>query len=162
MKGVQWLTSSLWAQVLQDARRSPRRRMNFNLHAGPQDNPHRFFNVLLRGTYIAPHRHVDPPKSETFLVLEGRAAFFLFDDQGEIIASEELGGERLGVDIAPGLWHSLAVLTDHAVCFEVKPGPWAPATDKEFAPWAPREGEPGTEEYLQHLLASRGIVSRED
>jgi cupin fold WbuC family metalloprotein len=49
-----------------------------------EDNPHRFRNVMIQGTYIAPHRHRDPPKSESFLVLEGELAFFTFDDAGQI------------------------------------------------------------------------------
>lgn len=154
MTGVQWLTPQLLSEALGKARESPRRRMNYNLHAGPDDNPHRFFNVMLRGAYITPHRHLNPPKSETFLVLEGRIAFFLFDDAGAVTRCELIAaGERFGVDVAPGLWHSMAVLSEHAVCFEVKPGPWSLDTDKEFAPWAPREGQPGTDQYLASLLA---------
>jgi cupin fold WbuC family metalloprotein len=57
-----------------------------------------------------------------------------------------------GIDLEPGLWHTLTAVTPHAVCYEVKPGPWDPATDKEFAPWAPLEGDPRAEEYLRTLL----------
>ena len=53
-------------------------------HSGPADNPYCFLNVLLRGTYIRPHRHLVPPKSESFLVLEGLADVILFDNQGAI------------------------------------------------------------------------------
>ena len=28
----------------------------------------------------------------------------------------------------------------------------SPANDKDFAPWAPREGQPGAAEYLERLL----------
>jgi cupin fold WbuC family metalloprotein len=119
------------------------------------ENPHRFLNVMLRGTYIAPHRHLDPPKTEAFLVLEGEVAFFTFDDEGNPGAPVTLGpaGDALGIDVPPGVWHTLVVLSDEAVCYEVKPGPYTAATDKEFAPWAPREGDAGTEKYLERLLA---------
>ncbi len=158
MDGIQLVTERLIQSVLEQARRSPRRRMNHNFHATMADNPHRFLNVMLSGTYIAPHRHLSPPKSESFLVLEGQIAFFLFDDAGRTVERRILGhGPReedgLGIDIAPGLWHTLAVLTEHAVCYEVKPGPYSPADDKEFAPWAPREGESGAEEYFARLMA---------
>ena len=46
--------------------------------AGAADNPHRFLNVMAKGTYIAPHRHLDPRKAESFLVLRGEVAFFIF------------------------------------------------------------------------------------
>ena len=38
------------------------------------------------------------------------------------------------------------------MCYEVKPGPYSAANDKDFAPWAPREGEPGVAAYLESLL----------
>lgn len=153
---VQLITTDLFARVLEQARHSPRRRMNFNFHPSLDDNPHRFLNVMLLGTYIAPHRHLDPPKSESFLVIEGQIAFFLLDEAGKVEQRFLLGSPSpaLGIDIPPGVWHTMAVLTPHAICFEVKPGPYSPASDKEFAPWAPREGDPGVAAYLESLTTS--------
>lgn len=118
------------------------------------ENPHRFLNVMLRGTYVTPHRHLDPAKAESFLVLEGEAAFFTFDDTGAIATRHILGRDTIGIDIAPGIWHTLVVLTDEAVCYEVKPGPYTAANDKDFAPWAPREGDPGAAAYLERLQSA--------
>lgn len=153
---MQWITRQLFERVLEQARNSPRRRMNFNFHSNLEENPHRFLNVLVEGTYIRPHRHVDPPKPEAFLALEGQIAFFVFDDSGRVETRRVLGRDGLwGVDIPAGLWHSMAVLTPHAVCYEVKPGPYAPLSDKEFAPWAPAEGMPEAAAYLQALIRER-------
>jgi cupin fold WbuC family metalloprotein len=151
---VQLMTPALFERVLAEARQSPRRRMNFNFHATLEENPSRLLNVLLRGTYIRPHRHSDPPKAESFVVLEGRIAILIFDDSGRVERRYALGrgDEALGVDIAPGVWHTAAALSEHAVCFEVKPGPYVQAVDKEFAPWAPREGDPGCAEFLEAAL----------
>jgi cupin fold WbuC family metalloprotein len=121
-----------------------------------EENPHRFLNVLIRGTYIAPHRHKDPAKAESFLVIEGELAFFTFEDSGEIASVHVLGRDAIGVDVQPGVWHTAAVLTPHAVCFEVKPGPYSAANDKDFAAWAPREGDPGVAAYLGKLLSRAG------
>ena len=159
MSEAKLIPAGLFETVAELAARSPRRRMNHNLHEAPGDNPHRFLNVLLRGTYIRPHRHTSPPKSETFLVLEGVADAILFDDRGAITARHSLGAEtsegRLwGIDIPPGVWHTVLPRTARAVCFEVKPGPWDAATDKEFAPWAPEEGSPSVEDYCRMLLGS--------
>lgn len=148
---VQLIDGGLFERVLGEARASSRHRMNFNFHATPDENPSRFLNVLLRGTYITPHRHIDPPKAESLVVLEGRVAFFVFDDAGRIEQRYALEGGR-GIDVGPGVWHTAAALSDHAVCFEVKPGPYAPANDKDFAPWAPREGDPRWPAYLESLL----------
>jgi cupin fold WbuC family metalloprotein len=119
-----------------------------------QDNPHRFLNVMIQGTYIAPHRHLDPPKAESFLVLDGEIAFFTFDDSGEIAATHILGRDVMGIDIAPGIWHTMAPLTPHAICYEVKPGPYVASSDKDFAPWAPLEGDERAPSYLASLLAT--------
>jgi cupin fold WbuC family metalloprotein len=151
------ISGSLFDTVTALAAASPRLRMNYNFHSGPADNPHRFLNVLLRGTYIRPHRHLVPPKSESFLVLEGMADVVLFNDHGAITARYQLGAEspegRLwGVDISPGVWHTILARTKRVVCFEVKPGPWAAANDKEFASWAPAETDPDAETYGRTLL----------
>jgi cupin fold WbuC family metalloprotein len=150
---IQLLGSELFQTLIHRARESPRLRTNHNFHASLEDNPHRFLNVMANGTYIAPHRHVDPPKSESFLVLDGEIAFFTFDDVGQVITTHLLGRDPVGIDIQPGVWHTMAVLSPHAICYEVKPGPYSPTTDKDFAPWAPREGDPATANYLQLLLS---------
>lgn len=155
---VQLIQDKLLQDTLALAKASPRQRMNFNFHASMDENPHRFLNVMLVGTYIQPHRHLEPPKSESFLILEGRAAFFCFDEHGRIEATHILDGQggqfARGIDIAPGVWHTLHVVSEYVYCFEVKPGPYTRASDKEFASWAPRENEAGWQEYQKMLAAS--------
>ena len=147
------ITAQLFDAVAEKAAGSPRRRMNHNFHQSAADNPHRFLNVLLRGTYIRPHRHLEPPKAETFIVLEGVAEAILFNDAGAITGRHTLGaGGVWGIDLPPGVWHTILPLTDRVVCFEVKPGPWEPASDKEFADWAPAEGSPEAAGYAALLL----------
>ncbi len=148
------MDTALIRSLIERARQSPRLRTNHNFHASMDENPHRFLNVLIRGTYIAPHRHKNPSKAESFLVIEGELAFFTFDDSGRIAGVHRLGRDVIGIDIQPGVWHTVAVLTPHAVCFEVKPGPYSAANDKDFAHWAPREGDPGAPEYLDRLISA--------
>lgn len=157
MSQAKLISAELFETVADLAAASPRRRMNHNFHEAADDNPHRFLNVLLRGTYIRPHRHTAPPKSETFLVLEGVADVILFDGAGSITERYSLGvetpeGRVWGIDLHPGVWHTVLPRTARVVCFEVKPGPWEPATDKEFAPWAPGEDSPSAAEYCRALL----------
>lgn len=154
MAAIQLLDSALFASLVERARESPRLRTNHNFHTSMEDNPHRFLNVMIRGTYIAPHRHLDPPKAESFLVLEGEIAFFTFDDTGRVVSSHILGRDVMGIDVVPGVWHTMAPLTPHAICYEVKPGPYVASNDKDFAPWAPREGAPGVSAYLESLMSS--------
>lgn len=144
MNGVEILSKTLILATAERALQSPRKRTNFNFHAGASDNPHRMLNALARGTYVRPHRHISPPKSEAFLALKGRAGILCFDESGLVCGKYLLDpdGEIHGVDIAPGVWHTVIALSDVCVCYEVKPGPWEPGSDKDFAIWAPEEGDP--------------------
>ena len=155
MAKVQLIDQQLFETVLAGAQQSDRLRKNYNFHPSLSDNPHRFLNVMLKGTYITPHRHANPPKAEAFLILKGEVAFVTFKKNGEIDQIYFLHGFEKegthGIDIAPGVWHTLIVLSEQAICYEVKPGPYEVTTDKEFADWAPHEGSGGCQQYLQSL-----------
>lgn len=155
MFGIQLLTGELFADLESRAAASPRRRMNHNFHSGPADNPHRMLNALLRGTYVRPHRHVTPAKSEAFLPLTGRVGIVCFNDEGDVTATYDLNAEGpvRGIDLAPGIWHTVLALSKSSVCYEVKPGPWEPASDKDFAAWAPEEGDPATAAFVLRMEA---------
>jgi len=150
---IQIITPTLLDELMHRAIASERQRTNHNFHQTFEENPNRFLNVMVKGTYVTPHRHTTPPKSESFVVLRGQLLFITFDDLGGLQTVTRLGSDdNYGIDIAPGIWHSIIVESDTAICFEVKPGPYAPASDKDFAPWAPREGEAGCAQYTERLL----------
>jgi cupin fold WbuC family metalloprotein len=150
---VQLLDDALLDATLARARSAPRGRINHNFHDAAAPDPSRFLNAWTRGSYAAPHRHITVPKPESFLVLRGELALFVFDDQGVVTETHVLGRNGLiGIDLAPKIWHTVACLSPTAICFEVKAGPYDATTDKEFAPWAPREGDPGAGEYLANLM----------
>ena len=108
---IQLLDDSLLDQITARALAVPRLRTNHNFHRGADDNPHRFLNALAKGTYCPPHRHLEPPKCEAFLLLRGTVVIFVFNDAGRVIETYRLGSDGLlGVDIPPGVWHSIAVL----------------------------------------------------
>ncbi len=155
MADVQLITTDLIEALRVRAAAGPRLRINHNFHSGPADNPHRFLNVMLRGTYVQPHRHKTPAKAESWVLLNGSVRLFTFDEQGVVAGSWLLSAEGLarGIDVAPGIWHTVCVVSDWAAVYEVKPGPWDPATDKEFASWAPAEGDPAAANYLESLLS---------
>lgn len=135
---------------------SPRRRSNFNLHPELADPVQRFLNAIEPGSYVRPHRHVAPDKWELFVVLSGAVAILVFDDAGRVGERVELaaGGPKLAVEIPPGVWHGLAVLQPGTVLFEFKEGPYSPVDAKDFAPWAPAEGEPGCAALAARLAAA--------
>ncbi|MCU0228115.1 MAG: WbuC family cupin fold metalloprotein [Bryobacterales bacterium] len=162
---VELIGGSHFLALEERAQLSARRRAVQCFHTGDGDNPHRFLNLLLQGTYVAPHRHATPPKAESFVVLRGELGVLLFADDGTVTgvhrlrAWEETGeAPRVetppcGLDLLPGIWHSIVALSPVTVIFEVKPGPYDAATDKAFAEWAPAEGEPGVGAYLQWMEA---------
>ncbi|WP_080903845.1 WbuC family cupin fold metalloprotein [Parabacteroides sp. Marseille-P3160] len=138
------------------AKVSPRLRMNYNFHEKLDDPVNRLLNAMEPGTYIRPHRHCNPDKNEIFLLLRGRVALFIFDDEGKVLESVILDPDQgeYGGEIEAGIWHGLLVLESGSVIYEVKNGPFAPLLPENFAPWSP---EPGNEEavaaYMKQLAS---------
>jgi cupin fold WbuC family metalloprotein len=136
-----------------EAAQSARLRKNLNLHDDYAELCQRLLNAVERGSYIRPHRHLTPPKPETFVLLRGRMAAFIFDEGGDIERCVVLSpaGSTLGLDVPPGVWHSIVSLESGSIFFETKPGPYEPLSDKDWAPWAPPEGSPEAAEFLRGL-----------
>jgi len=74
MSGIQYVTNELVERTLERARSSPRGRANHNFHGSHADQTHRFLNAWTRRSHAAPHRHLDPPKPESFVMLRGELA----------------------------------------------------------------------------------------
>ena len=133
------ISSLLLDDLARRAAQAPRGRVNHNLHPTLDDPIQRFFNALQPGTYVRPHRHRDPPRWEVFLAVRGRAVVLTFDETGRITARIEIcpSGPDVAVEIEGDTWHTVAALGRDAVLFELKPGPYRPIDDKDFADWAP-------------------------
>jgi cupin fold WbuC family metalloprotein len=138
------------------ARESPRQRVIAPFHRSPEDSLHRMLNAVQPDSYIRPHRHLDPPKAEAWVLLQGGLLFFTFHDDGRIDQRVLLraGGPQFGVDLVAGIYHSFIALEPDTVIYEVKDGPYRATTDKAFAPWSPAEGTPETKAYMQTLRAA--------
>jgi cupin fold WbuC family metalloprotein len=158
------LDAALIAATLARARVSPRRRANHCFHA-QGDRLQRMVNAALFGSYFQPHRHKDPDKLEIFTILAGRVLAITFDDSGLVDETallsadpdERARGAVRQVEIPPGAWHTLAVLSPEAVLYEVIDGYFDPKTHKRFAPWAPSEADPAAAQaYLGDLLKRHG------
>ena len=140
--------------LCKNAEASPRLRSNLNFHSGSDDVIQRLLNAVEPGTYICPHRHLDPDKREIFLLLIGRLAVITFKEDGNIDECHILDNKtgNFGVEIPVGTWHTIIALEKNTVAYEFKDGPYIPFTDKDFAPWAPREGNENVASYLQELI----------
>lgn len=138
--------------LINEAQLSPRLRKNLNLH-NEQDKVQRFFNALIPGTYVQPHKHEFPIKTETMILLEGSMVVVIFDEKGKVINKITLSkkSQNIGLDIDPDVWHSVYAL-EPTVYFECKLGPYNPISDKDFASWAPKENQPEVAQYLKKLM----------
>lgn len=150
---IQLISDTLFQETIQKAESSPRKRSNWNFHE-LNEVYQRFLNVLIKDTYIQPHMHRDPPKPETFLVIKGELGFLTFDDNGNVLTRHRLSekGPIYGIDIQPGVWHSIVVLSETCICFEGKSGPYDPSSDKMFASWAPTEQDESRFRYMEDLI----------
>ena len=136
-------------QALDASRHGARRRANSNVHPTLDDPVQRMLNVFQPGSYVRPHRH-GPERFELFIRLAGEAVAMIFDEGGHPAEWAVLthGGEW-AVEVPGGAWHTVFALAPDAVLFEVKPGPYRPLVEKDFAPWAPREGTPEAADALR-------------
>ena len=148
------IDSPLLDSVSAEARANARLRKNRNFHLSNEDKCHRLLNAIEPGSYVAPHRHLDPDKDETMLVVRGRLGLVSFDEAGQAVDVLSLSSDSspIGVDIAHGTWHCVFALESGTVFLEAKAGPYRALTAAECAPWAPREGAPEAQHYLAELL----------
>ena len=117
------------------ALQSPRLRMNYNFHERLDDPINRLLNAMEPGTYLRPHRHLNPAK-------------------GNITEKTILNPKEgaYGAEIKAGTWHGLLVLESGSVIYEIKQGPFAPLAPENLAPWSPEaEDTKGVKKYLEWL-----------
>ena len=101
------LLDKLLDQVSEEAKKSPRLRMNYH---SLEDKCHRFLNAVEPGTVVAIHRRV--AKDECFVVLRGKVRVTIHGDDGSVIEDVVLSREsgNYGVDIPKGVWHMVESL----------------------------------------------------
>lgn len=162
MTPITLIDRALLDAVSAEARVHPRLRRNRNFHPRDDAPGQRLLNAIEPGSYVAPHRHLDPHKDETMLVLRGRLGLVIFDDRGTVrqtvllARDDRVPGSAQGVDIPHGCWHTVLALDSATVFFEAKAGPYVPLTIDERAQWAPPEGDPAAAVYLEKLRALFG------
>ena len=74
---------NLLDEVSEQAKKSPRLRMNYNFHHSLDDKCHRFLNAVEPGTNVEIYRH--PTKDESFVLLRGRVRVNTYNDDGTVI-----------------------------------------------------------------------------
>lgn len=141
---TQRIDLSLLDETCRMANTSDRKRKNANFHPSDDFPAHRLINAMQPGSYVRPHRHLDPHKDESLVVLRGRFGYLSFDDRGAILETLtlEANGPVFGIDIPHGTMHTLLALEPDSVFFEAKAGPFMPLAANEVALWSPADGTP--------------------
>lgn len=136
------INRQLLNEISAAAAENPRLRKNWNIHPDDDFPAHRLLNAMEPASYIRPHRHLDPLKDETFLIVRGRLGILVFDDTGTVIEKLLLDarGENIGADIPSGVFHTAVSLETGTIFFEAKAGPYMALTETEKPEWAPADG----------------------
>lgn len=126
--------------LTEQAKASPRLRMNMDLRDSADDQSQRMLNALEPGTVLPIHRH--RKTAETVAILRGRAVQHLYDEEGRLVESVLLepfgadchvaGAPRNDVETVPamqvemGQWHRIESLESGTVILEMKDGAYEP------------------------------------
>ena len=118
-------------RVEEEAKESPRLRMNYNFHESLDAKAQRLMNVLLPGTIIPIHRHRHT--AETYVLLRGKMVVVFYNDMGAQTDRFLLDPKKgnYGVQIPKGQWHGIEVIEPSAI-FEVKDGPYMPIEPEDM------------------------------
>lgn len=129
---MQLIDTELLDKVTEEAKGSPRLRMNFNLHDSLEAPAQRLLNALEPRTKLPIHRHRHT--AETYIILKGRMRILFYTETGEFIESYELDHAegRYGVNVPAGQFHTVEPLESGTVIFEVKDGPYTPLTSEDM------------------------------
>lgn len=127
------ITQALLDTISEQAKASPRLRMNYDLRNSAEDKSQRMLNAIEPGTVMPIHRH--QKTTETIACLRGRFVIEFYDELERICTdSIELSpnGEVVAVNVPAGQWHSLRSLESNTVLLESKDGPWEPLTEVDI------------------------------
>ena len=112
-------------RLFEQAKVSPRLRMNYDLRTSSADTSQRMLNALLPGTEVPIHRHEET--AETVVCLCGRLEEMIYEEK-EDGTFQEVSRHMLcpdegkyGIQIPACAWHTIRV-QEPSVIFEAKDG----------------------------------------
>ena len=131
------IDKELLDKLSEQAKASPRLRINFDLRNSSEDNSQRMLNALELGTIMPIHRHHG--SSETVIVLRGKIKWVFFDDKDNLNPNEpteevilDANGWPRMLNVEKDRWHSLVCLESGSVLFESKDGSYHPLEEDEI------------------------------
>lgn len=121
------ITQVILDGLTEQAKASPRLRMNLDLRNSSEDGSQRMLNAIEPGSPLPIHRH--RKSSETVVCLRGRLVEEFYDDL-EITCTESIelspNGPVVALNIPIGQWHTARALESGTVILEMKDGPYEP------------------------------------
>lgn len=121
------ITQAILDGLTEQAKVSPRLRMNMDLRNSVDDQSQRMLNAIEPGSPLPLHRH--RKSSETVVCLRGRLVEEFYDDL-EMICTESIelspNGPVVALNIPIGQWHTARALESGTVILEMKDGPYEP------------------------------------
>jgi cupin fold WbuC family metalloprotein len=150
---VEILGNELFEELTSRAVASPRKRAHHNMHKNVGEPIHRLCIAAEPETYICPHRHSGSYKWELLTVLKGFATVFTYSEDGTVISRTVLdaGEAARGIEIDENVFHNFISEETGTVVLEVKSGPYIPTPEKDFASWAPGEGDNDVPVFMEKL-----------
>ena len=121
------IDNALLDSLTEQAKASPRLRMNYDLRNSSEDTSQRMLNAIEPGSLVPIHRH--QKTSETVVVLRGRVVEEFYDELERICSAVyevSAGGSVCALNIPAGQWHTLRSLESGTVILEVKDGAYEP------------------------------------
>lgn len=124
------ITQAILDKLTEEAKASPRLRMNMDLRNSDADQSQRMLNAIEPGSPLPIHRH--QKSSETVVCLRGRLVEEYYDEL-ERICTERIelspNGPVVALNIPAGQWHTVQALESGTVILEMKNGKYEPISD---------------------------------
>ena len=127
------ISQAVLDNLSEQAKTSPRLRMNLDLRNTPEDQSQRMLNAIEPGSPMPIHRHRN--SSETVVCLRGRLVEEFFDARERIcIGTFELtpGGPVAAINIPAGQWHTVHAMESGTVILECKDGAYEPLGEEDL------------------------------
>ena len=126
------ITQALLDSLTEQAKASPRLRMNMDLRNSTDDKSQRMLNAIEPGSPMPIHRH--QKTSETVVCLRGRLVEEFYDEL-ERICTESIeltpNGPNYAVNVPAGQWHKVWAKESGTVLLETKNGVWEPLGEED-------------------------------
>ena len=141
------ITQAILDKLTEEAKASPRLRMNMDLRNSSEDQSQRMLNAIEPGSVLPIHRH--QKTSETVVCLRGRLVWEFYDEldgstastgsatcSPQVVCAEatELspGGQVVALNVPAGQWHTVKALESGSVILEMKNGAYEPIGSEDI------------------------------